>query len=88
MSVFHHDNIYLTWLNLKADNLSTLNYPYHGENIGINNLIQLSDVECNRDAPVSQQGCSSQTPPLRPISQDCAWWYLQTVNCLQAFRSS
>lgn len=54
MSVFHHDNIYLTWRNLKADNLSTLNYPYHGENIGINNLIQLSDVECNRDAPVSQ----------------------------------
>lgn len=48
MSVFHHDNIYLTWLNLKADNLSTLNYPYHGENIGINNLIQLSGAASNR----------------------------------------
>lgn len=53
MSVFHHDNIYLTWLNLKANNLSTLNYPYHGENISINNLIQLSSVASNKDTPIS-----------------------------------
>lgn len=88
MSVFHHDNIYLTWLNLKANNLSTLNYPYHGENISINNLIQLSSVEFNKDTPISWQGCSSQTLPLGPISHDFAWWYLQTANCPQAFRSS
>lgn len=63
MSVFHHDNIYLTWLNLKADNLSTLNYPYHGENIGINNLIQLSGVASNRALLSPDRDARGQPPP-------------------------
>lgn len=65
MSVFHHDNIYLTWLNLKADNLSTLNYPYYGENIGINNLIQLSGVESK--TPASGQGRSRRPHHRAPL---------------------
>lgn len=84
MSVFHHDNIYLTWLNLKADNLSTLNYPYYGESIGINNSIQLSGVESK--APASGQGRSSRShhrahlPGFRLV--------VLADGCPQAFRSS
>lgn len=87
MSVFHHDNIYLTWLNLKANNLSTLNYPHHGETIGINNSIQLSDVESDRDAPASRQGHQAR-PHHGPASPGFDWWYLQIADCPQAFRSS
>lgn len=45
MSVFHHGHIYLAWLSWKADNLSTSNYPYRGENIHMSNLTQSSRAE-------------------------------------------